>query len=158
MVSLEPKKLLEILDVLDRLKTSAEVMNRRAFRRFPVRAQGTLSLDPNWHPGGKSVMGVAHVRDVSRGGVGLLYKGDVELRRPMRFVCGADGLELFGVTLVPRHSEELMYGVRLVGCAFIAEAALLLSMGVRAHELTLSEDPSTGLAASPGDFSSVETL
>lgn len=157
MHSLEPRKLLEILAVLDRLHTPSEVLNRRVFKRYPVRAQGTLTLDPQWQRGGAPLSLTAHVRDVSRGGLGLLCRGSVELGRPMRFVCSGDGFELFGVTVVPRREEELLHGVRLVGCAFAAEAALLLSIGVRQHELSLAESPaSAGDVA--GDFASIDAL
>lgn len=157
MHSLEPRKLLEILAVLDRLHTPPEVLCKRVFKRYPVRAQGTLSLDPQWQRSGAAMSIPAHVRDVSRGGFGLLCRGPVELGRPMRFVCSGEGFELFGVTVVPRHEEELLHGVRLLGCAVAAEAALLLSVGVRQHELSMAESPASSTDVA-GEFASIDAL
>ena len=157
MNTIEPRKLLEILSVLDQIQPPAEMLNRRAFRRFAVRAQGVVLGNVSVGVRLQDAIDVAHVRDVSRGGMGLLLRGVPILNKPVRFVCEAGGLELFSMSMVARHTTELLHGVHLVGCAFAAESSLLLSMGVRPHELVLSEDQ-TLLRGSDGEFASVESL
>ncbi len=147
-------RLLQALRALDEMADQGSGKNRRAHERFRVRGQGSLIFDPHTEFGAGRPRQLVHIRDVSRGGFGLLCPGPVELHRACRLVCVADGVELCSVLVAASHVSEVIDGVYLAGCSVVMEAATLVSLGVRPHEIQLSEErPVAG--AAEGDFTPV---
>ncbi len=147
-------RLLKALRALDEMAEEAAVRDRRVHSRFRVRGEGTLIFDPHLELGAEKPGQLVHIRDVSRGGFGLLCSSRVEERRVSRLVCVAEGVELGSVLIMPTHVSEVMDGVFLAGCTMVLDASMLIALGVRPHEIVLSEDRPI---ASPtdGDFSTV---
>ncbi len=147
-------RLLEALRALDEMADQGSGKNRRAHERFRVRGQGSLIFDPHTEFGAGRPRQFVHIRDVSRGGFGLLCPGPVELHRACRLVCVADGVELCSVLVAATHVSEVLDGVYLAGCSVLIEAATMVSLGVRLHEIAVAEER-VGGAAAEGDFSPV---
>lgn len=147
-------RLLKALRALDELAEESAVRNRRVHTRFRVRGEGTLIFDPHLEMGAEKPGQMVHIRDVSRGGFGLLCSSPVEERRVSRLVCVAEGVELGSVLVMPTHVSEVMDGVYLAGCTVVVEASMLIALGIRAHEIAMSEDR-TIAEPTDGDFSGV---
>lgn len=147
-------RLLKALRALDELAEESAVRDRRVHARFRVRGEGTLIFDPHLQLGSETPGQLVHIRDVSRGGFGLLCSTRVEERRVSRLVCVAEGVELGSVLVMPTHVSEVMDGVYLAGCTVVVDAAMLIALGVRGHEIALSEERTVAEPAE-GDFSGV---
>lgn len=153
MHTIENKELLRALQVLEQSDADSPARNRRLCKRFSARVSATLSIDPQCASGPSTRPFAVEVRDASRGGFGLLCPSGIELNRVYRLVGVRDGIELFSAPVVARHARHVTGGVWLVGAVCVAEAAILLSMGVDSRDLRTSEQ---GVEFGPGEFLPVE--
>ena len=106
---------------------------QRRFARFPVRGEARL-----W-PGeaGKTpgMVPTVHVRDVSRGGVGVLTDQPTVPGQFWQVQLGTGKTAVATRPGFARYCLEVMPGAYLVGIAFGIEAGILLSLGVPANDL-----------------------
>ena len=153
MHTIDHNELLNALKALEQADADAPQRNRRIFRRFNTRVAATLSIDPQCASGPSTRPFAVEIRDISRGGFGLLCPSGVELNRVYRLVGVRDGIELFSSAVVPRHARYVSSGVWLVGAVVVAEAALMISLGVEPNDLRVSEQ---GADFGPGDFLPVD--
>lgn len=153
MDGVDPRKRLEALAAHEK-GASGDGMDRRYFERYTVRGEATITPDARWASTMNPDDWVVDIRDVSRGGLGVVTRGKMHVGRPYRLVCVAEGVELFSAEVTPRHVKALPEGMWSAGVAFLAEGAWLVALGVPASLLRTSEakpDTSTG----DGDFSGV---
>ena len=154
MHTIENKELLQALRVLERSDADSPQRNRRLFRRFSTRGAATMTVDPQCASGPCTRPFAVEIRDASRGGFGLLCPSGIELNRVYRLVGVRDGVELFSMPVVARHARHVTGSVWLIGAVCVAEAAILVSMGVSSHDLRASEQ---GIDFGPGEFLPVES-
>ncbi len=153
MHTIDKTALLRALHALHRAEAIAPSEDRRQFRRFNARSAAVLAADPlSMTRAGAETFGV-QVRDVARGGVGLLCPDGIELRRVYRLTCVQEGVELFALPVVPRHARRIDAGIWLVGAVAVSDAASMMALGVPARDIRMSED---GSDFGPGEFSPVE--
>jgi hypothetical protein len=132
---------------------------QRRFERYPARGEARL-----W-PGeaGSTIQSVptVHVRDASRGGIGVLSN---QRAKPGEFWQVQLGTEKLVVASLPgfcRFCREILPGAYLIGIAFGIEAGILLSLGVAAKDIAKRDDPEqhqsvTGDFVDPSSFISEE--
>lgn len=153
MHTIDNGELLKALSVLERADADSPQRNRRIFRRFSTRVAATLSIDPQCAAGPATRPFAVEIRDISRGGFGLLCPSGVELNRVYRLVGVRDGIELFSTAVVPRHARHVFGGVWLIGTVVVAEAAVMVALGVEPNDLRVSEQ---GADFGPGEFLPVD--
>lgn len=122
---------------------------QRRFERYPARGEARL-----W-PGeaGPTVPSVAtvHVRDVSRGGIGVLSNEATKTGEFWQVQLGTEKLVVASLPGFCRFCREIVPGAYLIGIAFGVEASLLLSLGVTAKDIT-KRDESEQRQNVTGDF------
>lgn len=130
----EPKNLLEVLSRLDdRVKGDAERSHRR-FERFAVRAEAKLEpIDPD---GVYRVPIRAHLRDISRAGIGFLVEANLEPCSLWRAHILVDGLTAGVQPLIVRYCRPIQEGLYLAGGQFVIEPYLMSLLGVPQEHLT----------------------
>lgn len=148
-------RLLKALAALDEKADQSAAKERRVHTRHRVRGQGSLIFDPLTEVSVDRTGQLVHIRDVSRGGFGILCSERVEIGRASRLVCATEGVELCSALVVPTHLAEVLEGVYLVGCMLVMEASVLLALGVTPHELALAEERPLA-KPTDGDFGSVD--
>lgn len=147
------RDLVHALALLDERSKQDAVKYNRAYERFSVRGSGWLAPEQgtlSTRPLGAQV----YIRDVSRGGVGLLTSESIEIGRTHRLACINDGVAVFSVPVVPRSCERVVGNLCLLGCAFVMEAGTLLALGVRPQDIVAAE--SRGSDDAGGAFLPVE--
>jgi hypothetical protein len=122
---------------------------QRRFERFPARGEARL-----W-PGeaGVAVQSVAtvHVRDVSRGGIGVLSNQPAKTGAFWQVQLGTERLVVTSLPGFCRFCREIVPGAYLIGIAFGIEASIILSLGVAAKDIA-KRDESEERQNVTGDF------
>jgi hypothetical protein len=118
---------------LESWQSQPPTAGQRRFERFPARGEACL------FPGeaGLTVPAVptVHIRDVSRGGIGVLSN---QAAKPGAFWQVQLGTERLVVASLPgfcRFCREVIPGAYLMGLAFGIDAGVLLSLGVPAKAI-----------------------
>lgn len=138
MEGVDPKKRVEAVAAHERTCEGVGA-ERGNFERYTVRGEATIMPDARWASGMNPDDWIVHIRDASRGGLGVVTRKQMHVGRPYRLVCVAEGVELFSAEVTPRHVKELPEGMWSAGVAFLAEGAWLVALGVTASRLRTSE-------------------
>ena len=127
----------------------SSVTKQRKFSRFMARGEARLLPgEANVHP---QDIPAVHIRDISRGGIGVLTTRRMELNE--FFQVQLSDREVVSATLPGfcRFCREVMPDIFLCGIAFGIDASVLLSLGVPAKELA-RQDGGEDREAVSGDF------
>jgi hypothetical protein len=139
---------------LDTLQQQNPPDRERRFARFAVQGEARL-----W-PGGGDRKGAAttvFLRDISRGGVGVLSVLPVRLGQVLHIQLGRPDLPVATYPVFCRYCRRVTPTVYLIGLEFGIEAGTLLALGVRSGELELGSHSEQRLVEE-GEFLSPEDL
>lgn len=106
---------------------------QRQFDRHVIRGEATLTAVEDSSQEGVTIE--AHLRDVSRGGLGLVCERPLETGSRWRIEFKQNGYSIAEQTIEVRHCREVRSNLYLCGSQFIASAGLLTLLGVSASEL-----------------------
>ena len=104
---------------------------QRRFKRFAARGQIRLlpgEVGANWQDSY-----TVHVRDASRGGIGILSNQEVSRGRFWQVQIASDRLAIATRPGFCRYCREVTPGAYLIGIELCTEASILLSLGVSAR-------------------------
>jgi len=134
---------------LESWQSQPPAAGQRRFERFPARGEARL-----W-PGeaGLTAQSVptVHIRDVSRGGVGVLSNQPANSGQFWQVQLGTEKLAITTLPGFCRFCREVVPGAYLIGIAFGIEASILLSLGVPAKGIA-KRDESEQRQNVTGDF------
>ena len=123
---------------------------QRQFDRHVIRGEAVLT--PVEDRSKEGFMVEAHLRDVSRGGIGFVCRELLEAGSRWRIEFRQHGHAIAEQTIVVRHCREVRSNLYLCGSQFIASAGLLTLLGVPAADLLAeSESNEPDAFLSPGD-------
>jgi hypothetical protein len=140
MTTRDTKALHEALARLESWQSSPGATNKsRRFARFPAR--GEAMLFPGEASSRQALAVDAHIRDISRGGIGLLCDrpGKPGEFWQVRLVTGRVGIST--VTAYCRFCRPVIDGMYLVGAEFGIDAAVLLALGISSSDLAKQDEP-----------------
>jgi hypothetical protein len=152
------KHLLETLGRIEKWQASPASVRKRRFTRFGVRSTAELScLD-----GGSDVrseISTVQLRDISRGGAGILIDRPLHVDSAHRLTLYQDQLELCSLPFFVRFCQQVEDGAFLAGGEFGLENGLLVSIGVPARDILMLDMPESGLKPSQVDeFEDIDDL
>ena len=133
---------------LESWQSEPPAAGQRRFARFPARGEAAL-----W-PGAAAEAGrtpMAHIRDVSRGGVGILSTQPAEPGRFWQLQLRDGKVTIATIPGFCRFCRQVLPGAYLIGVAFGTDASVLLSLGVSATDLA-ERDASEDEPRVEGDF------
>jgi hypothetical protein len=111
----------------------------RRFPRYPAR--GEARLCPVAPAGaGQGTFDIVHVRDISRGGIGVLSSQPVAVGASWQLQLFSQRIALATLPAFSRYCREVSDGAWLAGLEFGIEASVLLAMGVTPAELTHADE------------------
>ena len=121
-------------------QTDSSTSRLRRFPRYPAR--GEARLCPASVGADLAGAHLVHVRDISRGGVGVLCSRPVEVGQSWNLQLVVERVTMSTLPAFCRFCRKVADGAWLVGLEFGIEASVLLAMGVNASELAhTSETP-----------------
>jgi hypothetical protein len=142
---------------LDAWKNASSLSRQRSFYRYPVRGQARLIPGTAESHNRNPIM--VEVRDISRGGVGVLCNQPAELGQFWRIDLLDDQVIIASLPVFVRYCRRVMDGAYLIGFEFGIESSILLAMGVSAKDLMegdrVPDDPSSSVT---GDFVGPESV
>jgi hypothetical protein len=149
MFAQDPMVLQAALRKLESWRLKAPAAKQRRFARFPVRCEARLWAGE----GGVTQINapIVHVRDLSRGGVGLLSSQSMETGQFCQVQFIFDKVVVETRPAFGRHCREVMPHAFLIGLEFAVEASLLMALGVQAKELALTGETEM-VGAVAGEF------
>ena len=127
-----PTDLQAALRELESWQSEPPAAGQRRFTRFPARGEAIL------RPGGAADSArtpIAHIRDVSRGGVGILTTQPAEPGRFWQLQLRTGKTTIATIPGFCRFCRQVLPGAYLIGIAFGIDAGVLLSLGVSATDL-----------------------
>ena len=110
---------------------------QRRFDRFEVRGEARVTSD---RPGEKECYD-GQIRDISRGGLGMLTTREVPLGGPLRIRLSDGRTPVASTPAFCRFSRAISDGVWLSGFAFALDAGPLLALGVEKSALAKADNP-----------------
>ena len=123
---------------------------QRQFDRHVIRGDAVLTSVEDRSQEGVTID--AYLRDVSRGGIGLVCHRKLEAGSRWRIDIKRNGYPVAEQTIEVRHCREVRPNLYLCGTQFIASAGLLTLLGVPAADLLAeSESNEPDAFLSPGD-------
>lgn len=128
---------------------------QRRFRRFTAR--GVAWMLPGKPNSRSSNHPPVYVRDISRGGVGLLCSMPFDLDEYCQLELASEQVVATTLPAFCRHCLQVTDGVYLIGMEFGVNASVLLSLGVSAKALAEADDSSRKRSVA-GDFVDPATL
>lgn len=155
MTSKNPMDLQSALQRLDAKHGASTLDGQRRFKRFPVRAEVRIWPGEPMTKLPSPVMG--QVRDISRGGMGILTNEPVttgQFRRT-QFVDGP--LTIATMPAFCRYCQKITESAYLIGVEFGIEASIMLALGVTAKEIS-DGDESENQRALEGNMIDPSTL
>ncbi len=138
---------------LERWKTSDEREKLRRFARFPSR--GEARLWPGQPCNETEPLCTVHVRDVSRGGVGVLSNQPARVGEHWQVQMIDDSLVINTLPGFCRYCISVMDGAYLIGIQFGIDSSILLSLGVPGKSIAMGDTPDE-LREVEGEFSAPE--
>lgn len=135
------------------LKTEPSQAQRR-FSRFEVRGEARVLSD---HPGDNTCY-EGQIRDISRGGLGMLTSQEVPVGGPMRIRISTGRTPIACTPAFCRFSRPVGGGAHLVGFAFAMDAAPLLALGLDNTTLAEADNPEWSDGESMGECRSTDDL
>ena len=121
----------------------------RRFPRYPARGEARLcSVTPFAE---RSDFDVVHVRDISRGGIGVLSGQPVPVGQNWQLQLISQHITMATLPAFCRFCRKVSDGAWLVGLEFGIEASVLLAMGVSPAELIHSDETPEGQSLK-GDY------
>jgi hypothetical protein len=122
---------------------------QRRFQRFPARGEARL-FPGEAGPTAPSIPTV-HIRDVSRGGIGILSNQPAKTGTFWQVQLGTERLVVASLPGFCRFCREVIPGAHLIGLAFGIDASVLLSLGVPSKSIS-ERDESEQYQNVTGDF------
>jgi hypothetical protein len=110
---------------------------QRRFDRFEVRGDVRVVSD---RPGENEFYD-GQIRDMSRGGMGVLTTREVPLGGPMHIRLSTGRMAIASTPAFCRFSREVSEGIWLCGFAFAMDAGPLLALGVDKTALAEADNP-----------------
>jgi len=127
MDTTQPRSLRGELDRLESLRDPAQAGYRR-FQRFVVRAEAEL------HPMNRDRLDPTPIevqlRDISRGGVGLLAQQPLEDLSAWRICFLQEGYVIGEQAMIVRFCRPVSENLHLIGGQFVIDTGLLISLGI----------------------------
>ena len=111
---------------------------QRRFRRFPVR--GEARLWPGEAGSNPPPPAIVQIRDISRGGVGLLSNEPVQRGHISQMQLVASTHTLATEPDVSRNGREVIEYAYLIGVEFGIQASVMLALGVVAKDLAEGDE------------------
>jgi hypothetical protein len=125
------------LRTLEEMKPDEEAAKLRRFARFTSRGEARLwPGQPCNNPGGVSTV---HIRDISRGGIGVLSSSCATVGTPWQVQMGDLDVVIATIPGFCRHCSKIMEGAYFIGIQFGIDTSVLLALGV-SHKLLASGD------------------
>jgi hypothetical protein len=143
----------EMLRKLESWQADSACVGQRRFHRYPVR--GLAQLSPGAPSCADSPAVSVHIRDISRGGIGVLSSQPARNGQHWLVQVTDDRVTLTTQPGFCRYCRAVSEGAYLIGIEFGVEASILLATGVAAADLALgdrNEHRTTGTPASSDDF------
>jgi hypothetical protein len=140
---------------LDSWKSRSALSRQRRFFRYPARGQARLS---SANPGRECSAISVEVRDISRGGVGVLCDQPAEIGHCWRLNLLDDRVVIASLPVFCRYCRKVIDGAYLIGLEFGAEAGLLMAMGVSAKDIMSGDEMPDEQELVSGDFVAPETV
>jgi hypothetical protein len=106
----------------------------------PLPGRGEARLCPATPYADRSEYDVVHVRDISRGGIGVLSGRPVQPDQCWQLQLIAQHLTMATLPAFCRFCRKVSDGAWLIGLEFGIEASVLLAMGVNSAELIHSDE------------------
>ncbi|MDY7110265.1 MAG: PilZ domain-containing protein [Planctomycetota bacterium] len=140
---------------LESWQSQPPAAGQRRFERFPARGEARL------FPGEAGLIPPAvptvHIRDVSRGGIGILANQPAKAGTFWQVQLGTERLVVASLPGFCRFCREVIPGAYLVGLAFGIDAGILLSLGVPAKSISERDESQqyenvTGEFVDPASF------
>lgn len=128
---------------------------QRRFKRIPVR--GVARLWPGEATSNPPAPITVQVRDISRGGVGLLTNERVERGCFWQLQLIDSEVSIATLPSFCRYCRQVVDGAYLIGVEFGIEASVLLAMGVTAKDIADGDEAETQRLLS-GNFVGPESL
>lgn len=129
--------------------------SQRRFRRFEVR--GEARLWPGDVGTSTPTASVVQVRDISRGGVGLLSSEPIERGFFWQMQLVDSGVTLATLPAFCRFCRPITDGAYLIGVEFGVQASVMLALGVQAKDLA-DGDEAENQRPLIGDFVEPDSL
>ena len=147
-----PQSLLAVLAKLENRDQRGQYDAKRQFKRFPVRADAEL-VDVDTRGMSREPIAVM-LRDVSRGGMGLVTQQKLDVGSIWRLDLLRDHFVIGQQSIIIRHCSQVGAGVYLAGAQVVVDSGLMTLMGVGASvirdgETTANDDQNQFLA--PGE-------
>jgi hypothetical protein len=144
------------LSRLDANEQDRPAARQRRFPRFKVR--GEAALMP-WEGGENATAPpTVFLRDVSRGGIGVLSVVSARPGQCWHIRLGSPCMPIDAIPAFCRHSHRVIDGVYHVGLEFGVEASVLLALGVHPADLAHQGNRSEELILAAGEFLAPEEL
>jgi hypothetical protein len=131
------------LKKIDAWQEDSNPDGQRRFRRFPVR--GEARLWPGLADGGQNSATSSQIRDISRGGVGLLVSEPVERGQFWQMQIMSGGVAVATLPAFCRFCRKVTDGAYLIGAEFGVEASVLLALDVAAKDVIEGDEIETEL-------------
>lgn len=142
------RQAVETLEAQQRDQEARATGGERRFSRFGARGEARILRDDPTDPR-PTLVGM--IRDISRGGVGVITNRPLRPGETAHLELRSGRLVAAVVPGVCRHCREVTATAHLVGMEFAAESALLLALGVPAEAIASTDLSETAIPA-PGDF------
>jgi hypothetical protein len=129
----KPVDLAVALSHLESWKNESSAIRQRRFKRYPARGQARLLPGAYMDRDTASVM--MEIRDISRGGLGMLSSVQMQLGQFWRVQLIENNVVVVTLPAFCRYCRTVVNGAYLAGVEFGVEAGVLLAMGVGAADI-----------------------
>lgn len=122
---------------LESLQNDSPAGAQRRTKRYPVRGEAHLWTDDSG-PGHRALSNSihnAHVRDISRGGIGVLCSQPVAVGHLWQVQLVDSDVTVATIPAFCRFCRQITEGAYLAGMEFGMQASVLMAMGVSAKDL-----------------------
>jgi hypothetical protein len=136
-MGMTPRQLQAALQELESWQSSPEANQRRRFVRHPAR--GLVRLLPTTMTDQPFELVTAHVRDISRGGLGVLSTTEGQSGESWQMQLVHNQTILASLPGYCRHCRPITDGVWLQGLEFGIPASILLALGVDDKAIELED-------------------
>jgi len=132
-----PDALLDCLARLEQPSPTSRALVQRQFQRFTARGEVELtSMDRRTEDPTLNVQ----LRDLSRGGLGLLSEKAIEVGSTWRVAFLSNGFVVGTQGVIVRHCHMVQPGVYLVGTQFCIETGLMCLLGIDPNAIHDGDD------------------
>jgi hypothetical protein len=133
-----PFDLQEVFRQLESWQAHPPEVRQRRFQRFAAR--GVAWMLPGKAHGRTSTHPPVYIRDISRGGIGMLCSTLIEPNDHCQLQLASEQVVMATLPAFCRHCQQVTAGAYLVGMEFGVSASVLLSLGVGAKLLAEADD------------------